>query len=303
MTMALPVGLDLDLLRSFVIIAEEKSFTRAADRVGRTQSAVSLQMQRLEGVLGQTILTRGKGGQVEVNQLGQMLLGRARDLLALNDDLLNSLRAVPVHGTVKFGLPEELSARYLSRILERFAEVAPAVVVQVVSAASCALAAQLKNDQLDLVILESSIEPRQWPATKIWEGPLVWVTSTAKRQHLRDPLPVSFSPPHCPWRPPWLTECVWRGMAQRALEQAGRKYHTVSTSGTTAGQLAAVSAGLAVTCTLFIDRLPEGVRTVRPDEGLPPLPDTSFLLLKSRTPSQPLTDMLAAQIFEIFEIG
>ncbi len=76
--MALPVSLDLDLLRTFVAIAEEKSFTRAADRVGRTQSAVSLQVQRLETLLEQTLLDRGKGGSVELNQRGQQLLVRAR---------------------------------------------------------------------------------------------------------------------------------------------------------------------------------------------------------------------------------
>ena len=78
MTVSVPPGLDLDLLRSFVAIAEERSFTRAAARVGRTQPAVSLQMQRLEGLLGQTVIIRGKGGSVELNNEGLYLLERAR---------------------------------------------------------------------------------------------------------------------------------------------------------------------------------------------------------------------------------
>src|SRR6187551_776407 len=105
--MGVPAGLDPDLLRSFVAIAEEKSFTRAAARVGRTQSAVSLQMQRLEGVLGQTVIVRGKGGSVELNQEGLYLLGRARELLALNDDIMRSMHATPVHGTIRFGMAVE----------------------------------------------------------------------------------------------------------------------------------------------------------------------------------------------------
>src|SRR5512147_1748915 len=129
--MRVPPGFDLDLLRSFVAIAEEKSFTRAAARVGRTQSAVSLQMQRLEGLLGQTVIVRGKGGSVELNGEGMYLLGRARELLDLNDDIMRSMRAAPVHGIVRLGFPAELSARYLSRVLDRFSHAAPAAEVEV----------------------------------------------------------------------------------------------------------------------------------------------------------------------------
>lgn len=298
--MALPVGLDLDLLRSFVIIAEELNFTRAADRVGRTQSAVSLQMQRLEGVLGQTILLRGKGGAVELNRNGQNLLVRAREILALNDDIMRSLKAEPVQGMVRFGIAEELTSRNLPRILESFALAAPSVEVQVTTAGSCLLAAQLKTGALDLAIVESNQEPRQWPAVEIWRDELRWVTSSMHNQHLHDTLPIAVSPADCPWRPPWLNECLWRGIATRALENSNRNYRIVATSGTTSGQLAAVSAGLAVTATLASDRLPDGLRHVRDNEGLPALPETSFLMVKAREPRQPLTDMLAAQIGEVF---
>ena len=86
-------ALDIDLLRSFVLIAEGGSFTRAAERVGRTQSAVSLQVQRLESLVGHRVLVRGKGGAVQLTLQGQYLLDRARDLIALNDDIVGSLRA------------------------------------------------------------------------------------------------------------------------------------------------------------------------------------------------------------------
>ena len=85
--MTLPLGLDPDLLRAFVFIAEEGSFTRAAQRVGRTQSAVSMQVQRLEAMLGQRLVARGKGGAVQLTPHGQFLLERAREMLALNDHL------------------------------------------------------------------------------------------------------------------------------------------------------------------------------------------------------------------------
>jgi DNA-binding transcriptional LysR family regulator len=300
MIMGMPVGLDLDLLRSFVAIAEEKSFTRAATRVGRTQSAISLQMQRLEGVLGQTVIVRGKGGSVELNSEGHYLLGRARELLALNDDIMRSMHATPVHGTVRLGIPAELSARYLPRILDGFSQAAPAVEVEVEVAASCLLSLKLKNAELDLALLREGLEPRQWPAAEIWRSSVKWITSDAHRQHLRDPLPLSIAPADCPWRPSEFNQCLWHGMVIRALDQAGRGYRIVSTSATTQGMMAAAQAGLAVTNTLADDRLPEGLRIVRTDEGLPALPECRYLMLKAREPRQPATDMLAEQVHDVF---
>ena len=300
MGMGLPLGLDLDVLRSFVIIAEEKSFTRAAERVGRTQSAVSLQMQRLKSILGQSVLTRGKGGSVELNQQGQYLLGRARELLELNDDIVKSLRAAPVHGTLRFGVAEEIASHYLPRILERFTQEAPSVEVQLTFAVSCALGIKLKNGEIDLAIIEGGVEPRQWPAVEVLQSPLQWITSDIHNQHMQYPLPVSLSPDECQWRPAWMKECLWRGMATRALEQAARPYRIVSTSGSTAGQLATAQAGLAVVASLATNGLPSGLRPVRADEGLPELPMTRFLMMKAQTPRQPMTDLLAAQILDVF---
>jgi DNA-binding transcriptional LysR family regulator len=303
MTMGVPAGLDLDLLRSFVAIAEEGSFTRAANRVGRTQSAVSLQMQRLEGVLGQIVIVRGKGGSVELNQQGHYLLERARELLALNDDVMRSMKAAPVHGTIRLGIAEELSTRHLPRILDRFSHVAPSVEVEVQIAGSCLLALKLKNAELDLALLRSGLEPRQWPSVEIWRSATKWVTSDTHRQHLRDPLPLTTSPSGCPWRPAEYSECPWRGMTFQALEQAGRSYRIVSTSATTAGQLAATHAGLAVTSALADIPLQEGLRIVRPDEGLPDLPECRYLMLKAREPRQPMTDILADQVRDVFGLA
>lgn len=300
MTMGVPPGFDLDLLRSFVAIAEERSFTRAAVRVGRTQSAVSLQMQRLEGLLGQTVIVRGKGGTVELNNEGLYLLERAKELLMLNDDIMHSMRASPVRGTVRLGFPVDLPTRFLPRILDRFSQAAPAVEVEVEVAPSCSMALRLKDAELDLVVLREGLEPRQWPVVEIWRSPMKWITSDAHLQHLRDPLPVANAPAHCPWSPSELKECQWHAIVVRALEQGGRRYRVVSTSATIQGLLAAAQAGLAVTTTVADDSLPVGLRTVRDDEGLPRLPEFRYLMLKAREPHQPATDMLAALVCDVF---
>ena len=293
-------GLDLDLLRSFVTIAEEKSFTRAADRVGRTQSALSLQVQRLEGVLGQKLFDRGKGGSIELTSQGHYLLGRAREILDLNDDIMRSIRAVPVHGTVRLGIPDEVSGRYLARILERFAFQAPLIEVAVTTASSCVLASQFKKGEHDLIIVDQGLEPRQWPAEEVWRQPVRWITSEFHRQHLQDPLPLVVSPAECPFRPPWLEQCLSRGIATGTLDRAGRKYRIVNSASTTAGQFAAVSAGLAVAASMATWAMPPGLRALSDDEGLPSLPVASYLMVKARDPRQPMTDMLAAQIHAVF---
>ena len=105
MDMNLPPALDAELLRSFVLIAEGHSFTEAASRVGRTQSAVSMQMRRLEEMLGQKVFLRGKGGATELTAHGQFLLSRARQILSLNDEVMSAFRAPQITGTCGWARP------------------------------------------------------------------------------------------------------------------------------------------------------------------------------------------------------
>src|ERR1700742_5017659 len=100
MTMLTQQGLDPELLQAFVLIAEGSSFTQAADRLGRTQSAISMQIKRLEELLGQSVLQRGKAGSVELTQHGRYLLPRARQMLALNDEVVAMCRTPAMTGTV-----------------------------------------------------------------------------------------------------------------------------------------------------------------------------------------------------------
>jgi DNA-binding transcriptional LysR family regulator len=151
------------------------------------------------------------------------------------------------------------------------------------------------------MLCEGGHEPPQWPAVELWRAPLDWIISEEHPRHLDDPLPLSLAPGNCPFRPPWLDECVWRGSALRALQGAGRRYKIVSTSSSLVGQQAAVLAGLAVTVSNH-SVLPVGLRSARPDDGLPELPEVALLLIKAREPRQPLTDALAAHIIETFGV-
>jgi len=186
-------GLDPDLLRAFVLIAEGSSFTQAASVVGRTQSAISMQIHRLEETLGQRVLSRGRGGGIELTSHGRYLLTRARQILALNDEVIATFRAPAVAGTVRLGCPDDYALAYIPPILKRFAETHPAVQVDVRCYPSEDLMRSIKADDLDLALISDGHQPPGWPVTELWRGPLVWVTSTRHSPHRQDPLPLALA--------------------------------------------------------------------------------------------------------------
>ena len=288
-----PQGLDPDLLRSFVLIAEGRSFTDAATLVGRTQSAISMQVKRLEDLLGQSLLNRGKGGAVELTPHGRYLLEHARQILALNDAVMATFRAPLMSGTVRLGSPDDYALAYLPPILKRFAETHPAVQVDVRCSPSGELQRSLKAGELDLTLLSNGHAPPDWPTVELWRGPLVWVTSTRYSPHRQEPLPVALASGH---------GCDWADAAVHALEQAGRRYRIAYTSASQIGSHAPVVAGLAVTVST-LSWLPEGARPVRADEGLPKLAEFGILMLKAKLPRQPMTDALEAHIRQGFRMG
>lgn len=289
MGMSVPAGIDPDLLRAFAYIAEEGSFTRAAERVGRTQSAVSMQVQRLEAALGQKLLLRGKGGSVQLTPQGRYLLERSRALLALNDEIWTAFRTPQIQGTVRLGSPDDYALRYLPPVLKRFADSHPGIDVDVLCLPSQELLPKLREGELDLSLITDGHNAVGLPKVELWRGPLHWITSERYAPHRLSPLPVALANSHC----------SWRSAAVDALEGAGMPYRVAYNSASQLGTHAPVMAGLAVTIST-ISWLPEGLRRVRPEEGLPPLPDFSILMMKGRDARQPVTDVLATHITETF---
>jgi DNA-binding transcriptional LysR family regulator len=300
--MTLRPAFDLDLLRTLVFIAEEASFTKAADRVGRTQSAVTLQVQRLETLVRQPLLVRSKGGPVVLTPQGRILVDRARAMLDLNDETFRALDSRDFPATLRFGTSTYYAPFFLSRTLEALGAEYPNVLIEVISGKSCQLAQQIKEDTFDLILIEGVLAPRNWQITEVWRGPLWWITSPTHTAHLRDPVPLYLMPSDCPWRPAWMDDCFWRSAALRALERAGRKYRVVGVTDSLEGIFASVLAGEAITISIEA-MLPAGVRVIRDDEGFPPLPEVSVVILKGRSPIQPLTDAVAEMIQASFSIN
>lgn len=284
--LTLPHGIDPDLLRSFVLIAEGGSFTRAAQIVGRTQSAISMQIRRLEEMLGQPLLVR-RGRGVETTTHGAWLLGRARPLLAMHDEILASFRSPAMAGQVRLGTPDDYALHWLPRILGRFSDSHPAVEVEVVCAPSNELADRLVRGDLDLTLLSGGNEPPGEVGRSLWRGELVWVGSARHPTYSRKPLPLAMAQPRC----------VWRRAATAALDEAGIPWRLAYTSTSQAGTLAPTLAGLAVTVCMPTP-LPPGLRVLGDAESLPRLPCFTIELL-TRTRS-PLTEALAHHIEESF---
>jgi DNA-binding transcriptional LysR family regulator len=253
-----------------------------------------MQVQRLESVLGQKLLLRGKGGSVRLTSHGRFLLERSRALLALNDEIWSSFRSPQVHGTVRLGTPDDYALRYLPQVLKRFADSHPAVEVDVLCAPSEVVLAQVKAGELDLSLCSGGYDLGTLPSAELWRGPLRWITSDRHAPHRQDPLPLALAGENC----------CWRAATLRTLEQAGRRWRVAYTSATLAGTIAPVLAGLAVsvaTDSWATDSwLPNGLRLLRSDEGLPGLPNTSIMLAKSLGARQPVTDVLAAHIADTF---
>ena len=283
-------ALDLELLRTLVHIAEEGSFTRAAERVGRTQSAVTLQVQKLEALVGQPLVTRSKGGPVELTAQGRALVESAHAMLKLNDDALRAAGSAEVRATIRLATTSVFADYYLRESLQRFSAAFPNALVEVAEGTSCQIAPQIRDGAFDLVICSAGYEPRGWPSTEVARVPFKWVTSSAHSQHLRRPLPLSLAPGKCPWLPPWMKDCHWRSAAMLALDHAGTAYQIVASANSLEGLYAPVLAGQVVT--ISSAKLPPGLRALGQDEGLPPLPEDVAIIVKSRSAIQPYTGAL-----------
>ncbi|MFO1116623.1 MAG: LysR substrate-binding domain-containing protein [Beijerinckiaceae bacterium] len=266
-------SLDLDLVRCFVTIADLRSFTRAADRLGRQQSTISLQVQRLEDALGRKLLERTPRA-VNLTAAGEAFLGSARRLLELNDEIVARASEPEMQGLVRLGAPEDFATLHLPDVLARFAEAYPAVGLEVTCDLTLNLLKQFRAGALDLALVkrERSVDAR---GLRVWREPLVWVMRDTDMATRARPLSLVVSP----------APCVYRQRAIDALDRKRVPWRVSYTCGSLAGSLAAVRAGLGVTV-LPKEMAPDDLHTL--DGGvLPGLRDTEIALLEAAPLSPP----------------
>ncbi len=281
--------LDIDVLRTFVAIADTGSFSSAANAVFRTPSAVSMQIKKLEEQLGVAVFDRD-ARSVTLTGDGEVLLGYARRLLALNREAVSKFVAPAVTGVVRLGSPCDIGECVLPLILKRFAETHPGVTVDVVVDQSGSLRKRLDERRLDLTLLNvSRTVPGREDTEILLDEELVWAGARCGTAYRRDPLPLSI----------WEEGCAWRGNALEALDKAERPYRIAYMSSHTTGQRAAIMADLAI-APFGKTLLTENIVALGPEHGLPPL-GRYQLGMVVRPEAGPHIQAVAAQLRLVFE--
>lgn len=274
--------LDSDQLRTFLAIADTGSFTRAADVVHKTQSAVSMQMKRLEERLGREIFARD-GRASKLTDDGERLLDYARRIVRLNNECVSAFADTDLVGRVRLGLPDDYADRYLPEILATFSRSNPRAEVTVVCEPTPMLVQQVRDGELDLAII-THVDGRG-NSEVVRSEQLLWVTSARHCVQDEAVLPLALG----------RANCNWRSSAVSALEESGRSFRVAYVSWNSTAVGAAVLAGLAVSV------LPEsavrpGMRILGPRDGFPALPSCKIgLVLGVQEPSD-LAHALADQI-------
>lgn len=254
-------GVDIDVLKTFAAIAETGSFSKAANKVFRTPSAVSMQIKKLEDTLGVSVLQRDSRS-VELTQDGELLLSYARRILALSNEMMARFLMPDIEGTVILGAPDDYGNKLLPNVLKRFAETHPNVCVDVVMDSSGNLAERFERGELDVVVYTSSDKrAMEDGAQVVLEEDLVWAGLKGGCAYEKTPLPVSM----------WESGCAWRAGAVEALDKIGRSYRLAYKSAQVVAQRAAVTADLAVAPmpASFIE--PPMIALTLKSHGLPPL--------------------------------
>lgn len=255
--------LDLELLKTFVCVVDEGSFTRAAERVHRTQSTVSQQVRKLEELVGHTLLLRDRTGQnVSATEHGELLIHYARRLLALSSEAVEALASDLDLEILRIGVPEDFDARRLAVILAGFNRARPEARLETVSGMSIDLKQKLSAGALDIALIKR--EPDSGPCWAAWPEVLVWVKG-AGVDSANGVLPLALFP----------QGCIYRQRAIRLLDVAQRPWRVAFGSHSLTGIQAAVASGLGVSVLPASAVLPE--HSVCTD--LPELPPTELALI------------------------
>ena len=259
--------LQLDWLKCFVAVVDAGSLSGAAGEVHRSQSAVSMQLKKLEGAVGHRLLERDARKQSLTSE-GQTLLGYARRMLELHAEAQLALHLEEITGRVRLGVPDDYAAKYLTPVLKRFAPRHSGVEIELVCEQSTALIPRVASGELDLALVSRDHTRR---GTLLFHEPMVWVGSAQFALWQRDPLPIAV----------YESASLARRGAIQSLAQQGRRYKVVYHSSSLAGQIAAVESGLAVAA-LTQCSAPGHLQILGPEQGLGPLAPMEVAVYRSR---------------------
>ncbi|MBB3973662.1 LysR substrate-binding domain-containing protein [Hansschlegelia beijingensis] len=278
--------LEIVLLRTFVMLVEERSVTRVARRLHRTQPAVSLQLRRLEEAAGQPLFEADLR-RLRLTPQGEALLPYARALLRMHDEARLKLASDEIEGRVTLGCPDLYAAFLLPETLASFRRAYPRVEVSVRCALSRQLAAEMDEGLLDVAIATRmpGVDPRIAETTRLRSEPLVWLGAEGGGAYRRDPIPLAMLP----------EGNLYRDLALAALNEHSLRWRVACVSESIAGLQAMALADAAV-IVLAASVNARGLVGLEPDSGLPALPTVDLMLWRRRTSSSEAAEHFARHI-------
>ncbi|TFH69220.1 LysR family transcriptional regulator [Gammaproteobacteria bacterium LSUCC0057] len=259
-------NLPTELLRSFATIADVGGFTPAGELLGRSQPAVSLQIKRLEALVGQPLFRRGST-PLELTAAGETLLGYSRQILALNDSALAQLSDSPLSGKIRFGIPSEFASSLMPKILGRFSKSYPNISLEITCALSRQLLADKQRQRYDL-ILALHDDPRDSLSELILVDELIWVGGAAPLLANHTALPLVVAP----------EGCIYRKRGLERLRQINRKWQISYTNPDLSGLQTAIEQGLGITV-LAKSTVPDSLYPLASSAGLPELGQIGISLI------------------------
>jgi len=284
------VTFDLDVLRSFSTGVELGNFAKAADRLGRSTSAVSAQLKKLEEQAG-TPIFRKNGRGLALTDAGDTMLAYARRLLELNDEAATAIRGAALEGWVRLGLQEDFSESLLPEVLGRFARAHPKVRIEARVARNVELIDRVTSGRLDLALAWSDGAMTPF-SERVAEAPMRWIGAAGDRRVWRrgdeEPLPLATLE----------APCIMRSASINALDRAGIPWRLAFVSPSLGAIWAATAAGLGLSVRTAIG-LPPSVRPLAVGEdGLPPLPSLGLVLHRVEADLAPAPERLASILRE-----
>ncbi len=276
-------ALDIDQLRTFLAIAELGSFTKAADAVNKTQSAVSMQMKRLEDRIERPIFVKD-GRQSRLTEDGHRLIEFAQRMIRLNDETMTAFTTPSIVGRVRLGLPDDYAERLLPQVLAAFARLNPAIEIAVQCQGSTLTGEMIERGDLDLAIVTSGDCVRV-QGEVIRREPLHWVAPANMCIHTEDVVRLALGP----------TSCSWRSQAVSLLDRINRRHVISYTSSSAAALIGAVQAGLAV-AVLPESAVRSGMRILGESDGFPMLPPCDITMIRAASAVDPVHDALCCHI-------
>ncbi len=278
------MNLQIDYLRTFIALAETKGFTKAGTQVNRSQSAVSMQIKRLEDEVGKKLFER-MGKTVKLTAEGHILIKYALRIVKEHDDAIRALSTPDLEGFIRFGSPEHYTVGILPKLLARFASAYPDVSVEMRCENSDVIKEAVDKGELDVGICTQISEGGQ----VISHDPVVWAADPGFIMQKHKTLCIAV----------FEDDCIFRTWAIEALEKSGISYRIVYVSRSISGLIDAVRAGFAV-APIIRSNVPSDLQIVGIENGLPVLPVSNIVLHKTKKATSEIIEYFCEHVIKSF---